>query len=138
MIDFNIKKCKKALKSIRKSDEKDYEIGVKKEAKMKSKTDSPFLYVKPNSQNHQKTKSYNGNDRFTDYVTALDSQINDNKILPPVLLKQADKKKTQTVIKPLYAGHNDEKEETKNEENSKLKDEMYTLLYGKSYTSEKK
>ena len=139
MNEFNIQKCKKALKSVRKED-KDLESAYKKGSKMKSKTDSPFLVVKPSTETHQKTKSYNGNgdNEFSDFTSNTSSPINENKILPPVLWKKPIKNKKNMIISLVSIGKNNFKEETKKQEKSKLTEEMYNLLYGKYVPNEKK
>lgn len=141
MNEFNIQKCKKALKSVRR-EEKDLESAYKKGSKMKSKTDSPFLVVKPSTETHQKTKSYNGNNgdaQFSDFMSNTSSPINESKILPPVLWKkQPIKNKKNMVISLVSIGKNEFKEESKKQEKSKLTEEMYNLLYGKYVPSEKK
>ena len=137
MNDFNIQKCKKALKSIRKGEERDYEVGKSnKQAQGKSKTDSPFLAVKPTQGSHQKTRSYNGSDNFEDYAASeIENGQTEKRILPPVLQKDREPKKNN-VIKPYYAGESGE--ECKKEEGGNLKEELYALLYGKAYQAEKK
>lgn len=140
MNDFNIKKCQKALKNIRKTDEKDLEIAMKKNAQIKSKTDSPYLYVKPSTKTHQKTKSSQALEEILPKNENIDTAKISNGInvnIPPILLKESHIKK-ENLLKPLHLVDMVKSEEFKTEEKKDLKKEMYEFLYGKKPCSPKK
>ena len=129
MIDFNIKKCKKAITNIRKPDDKNT---------VKSKTGSPCLDVKDkNEKHHQKNKFFHSEDMDSDNRVDDNEQTpNENENLPPILMKETYSKK-QNLLKPIYAGPTDINEESKTQKDNKLTAEMYEFLYGKAFKNEK-
>lgn len=141
MQDFKIQKIQKALKGIRKNDDKDHELTIKNELEKKSKTDSPIKYLKPKEINHSKSRSFNGN--FDENEELSENTSKQTTILPPVLKKAPTIQ--SALIKPILinSSNSDMKKRNKEElkiedERSKLKEDMYVFLYGRSYQKEEK